>query len=738
MLNNYRIFVAKSKNINEMAAPRIPNSTDYWEKKGKKGRYVMIYTHDDMDGIFSAIAIKKYLKDKGFNIIGYGIINYQEGWDVFNIDKEVINVAVDFAEMHPDIDVYIDHHGEFIEGDETDEASKKIGAIKTKTGSAYEGIMDQLGLPIDSLILDVIDMIDSAKYDHYKVKWTDILDFDLEKIKNTPKSKLLFASVFNQLLKRGDYRTIIEVIHNVDEPSIYKIFNYIKKLSPGNNPWLKRPITEDDIDFTDPDYQGKEFVDDGSYRIGQMKSRTRGGSEFKGVLHSQKEFMEHYLTTISYPEDSRSKFAGQEANVIKLDGYCIIGDCAFVGSGTWANALRARAIIQQDIESGRLPEEAKRIKWVFLQYGDTLQVCSYGNVGDYEDYELPKTKSGQPINDLKKFCIDLLNNFKTNMGFSNNDTLAGGHPGIGTISNIGVSEFNTMYTDEKTKYMAGLRYLDLFKNYIIKSLSKVPWRLDLSWENPFSNTRIEEPVPVDARVMKLDQIREVDHKTGKITYPKDYVRKEPMNVLKKNAAKLKQLEKELEEQNKQDTIEKAKARHTYYQNHKEGEPNYEEWTEDQKNTQIELKKLNNLTDTLKTGSEIKFTDKDTIKNGIIKDASDVEILVEDPDSNMIKVNLKGLLDDKNFEIIKENISSIFNIKYTYKDGVKSALLNIIMEEEHISEKAFKLVDEKLKFIKDLFTNNKQIESIINECEAQDKRYKYCAEFIYENVIKNND
>ncbi len=46
-------------------------------------------------------------------------------------------------------------------------------------------------------------------------------------------------------------------------------------------------------------------------------------------------------------ETSRSKFAGQSAEVIKLDGYVIIGDLAFVPSGTWANAIRARSIIEK-------------------------------------------------------------------------------------------------------------------------------------------------------------------------------------------------------------------------------------------------------------------------------------------------------------------------------------------------------------------------------------------------------
>ncbi len=62
MIKKYNQFIEKTF---EEAAPRIPNSPEYWTKKlGKKGKDVMIYTHDDLDGIFSAIAIKKYLKIK--------------------------------------------------------------------------------------------------------------------------------------------------------------------------------------------------------------------------------------------------------------------------------------------------------------------------------------------------------------------------------------------------------------------------------------------------------------------------------------------------------------------------------------------------------------------------------------------------------------------------------------------------------------------------------------------------
>lgn len=584
------------RNINEEAAPRIPNSPDYWIKKlGKKGKDVMIYTHDDLDGIFSAIAIKKYLISKEFNIVGYGVVNYQEGWDVFNFDKNLINVAVDFAEVHPDIDIYIDHHGEFVDEDEMAKLAIKSGAIKTKTGSAYEGIMDQLGLPVDKLVLDVIDMVDSAKYDDYGVKWTDLIDFDLSEIKKKPNAKLLFAGAFNQLLKRGDYETIIETIHNVDEPSIYKIFDYMKRLYPGNNKILPRGAKVEDYSLEDLDkITGKDFVDDGVWRLNQMKSRTRGAAEFKGIIRSQREFVEKFTELVSYSPTSRSKFAGLSADVIKMDGYCVIGELVFVGSGTWANAIRARAIIQQDINSGRLPKEAENIKWVFLQFGDTLQVASYDKTENYKESDLPTNKDGDIINDLNVFCNKLLSDFKNKLGFSNIHTRSGGHKGIGSISNIGTGRFIIPPSDDKY-YFLGLKYLDLFKNYIIASLSKVSWRLDLSWENPFSTDFAEEPTPVNARVMKVNQIRLVNKQSGDIELPKNYDKKPSMKAMRENELKLKELEEEAKSNKISDALLRHQAKHNYYMNKKEeGGLSFEDWSKTQQgNKETNVTESNN-------------------------------------------------------------------------------------------------------------------------------------------------
>jgi hypothetical protein len=63
-----------------------------------------------------------------------------------------------------------------------------------------------------------------------------------------------------------------------------------------------------------------------------------------------------------------------------------IGDLIFVPTGTWANALRARTIVERDLKAGHLDSEPK---FILLQYGGTLQVCGYKKM---EEMELPTLK----------------------------------------------------------------------------------------------------------------------------------------------------------------------------------------------------------------------------------------------------------------------------------------------------------------------------------------------------------
>tara|TARA_Y100000389_G_scaffold56985_1_gene52898 strand:- start:3543 stop:5165 length:1623 start_codon:yes stop_codon:yes gene_type:complete len=472
--------------INE-AAPRLPKSEDYWTKKGKTGKDVMIYTHDDMDGIFSAIVVKKYLKNAGFNIKGYGVLNYMDGWKNTSLDPKMINVVVDFASM-PDkeredlIDFYVDHHGVY--SDEEKEHFKDKPVLKTKTDSAYEGICIQLGYTLNSEILDAIDMIDSAKYTHYKIDWRQLLNFSWEEFKKSENPKLAFAAAFNQFLKRSDHKTLIEVIDNIDEVSIYAIYNAMKKLYPGNNKNFRTG-------------EPKEMTSDAEWRLSTMANRTRGRNSEKTIYKTGEDFINSNTSN------------GQ----IRLDGYQLIGDVAFVPSGTWANALRIRSIILQDYDSGVIPKEHE-VKFTMLQYGNTIQVAAFGNIKDMKNK--PVLRNGKEVSDLGSYMTGLLKNFQEHLGYYEPDTsvgqeeitVSGGHGGIGTISNI-------IGTCDVEPYK-GHRFLDLFKNKIISDLGGVKLPMKLKWVEPRENTTREPEM--DAKVMKKSDIRKIN-KFGEVVEP---------------------------------------------------------------------------------------------------------------------------------------------------------------------------------------------------------------------------
>ena len=473
MINKFKNFSL----IKEEAAPRLPVKDEYWLKKGKKGKEVALYTHDDMDGIFCAIEMQKWLRNKGFKIVKYGILNYSEGWKYTTLDPELINIVLDFANMPGDerddmIDYYLDHHGLFTP--EELERYKSSPVQKKKTASAYEAVCQALGVPQDSLTVDVIDMIDAAKYSEYGVSWQRLLDFNLSDIKKSDKRRLEFAAAFNQFLKRGDTKTLLSVIYNCKDASIYSIFNVMKAVYPEHNLILKGPQRG----------EKKEFMADSLWRLGEMQEKTRGkGGIEKVKFVSQQDFV--------------NKFG--RYGRISLDGYQMIGKLVFVPTGTWANALRARTIVEKDFMDGKLPEEPD---FILLQYGSTLQVCSYKKMNEIE--KLPVLKGDVVVDDLGKYMTSLLDNFKKHLGYYDPDTsigqdeitVSGGHGGIGSISNVfGVC---------KVRPYDGCRFIDMFKNKIITDLSGVPFQLGLSWGEA-SESKSKEPA-MDNKVIPTEDI----------------------------------------------------------------------------------------------------------------------------------------------------------------------------------------------------------------------------------------
>lgn len=576
--------------IERSSAPSIPTKLEKWLEKGKKGKEVMLYTHDDLDGVFSAVVMKNYLLDHGFKIHGYGILNYQESWSATILDPNYINIAVDFAEDADGVDIYIDHHGQF-----TDEDFRGKTSIKTPTDSAYEGICDQLGIPVDELTLAAIDMVDSAKYDEYGVNVIDTLKFnepdwlvDVIKRDNLTalQKKLTFVAAFNQLLKRSDHTTFIEVIHNLKDVSIYSIYDLFKKLYPKNNPitpdmagfygqsgfklediaedqelkgrfeepygWIKRKKFGREED--QPIIGYKSFTKDADWRINTMINKTRK-SNHKQYIRSASHFKSMF-------------FDGKEFDI---PGYQIIGNLIFVQSGTWANAIRIRAIFEEDLYVNKnIPDVKYKVEgdmvdalkslngqyiyvhaeitgylrnniniktlidkngdkigmeglvtvrgrdvyftskqpvlWLMLQYGNTLQVASWKNVNKYLRQHLPKLKDGTVVDNLGEYTKKLMDNLITHLDYKpyNGKRKAGGHIGIGNISNI-----IGRYEGEKYSSFKGMKFLDIFKNKMINDLSGVEWYDNFDWHSEDTKSLSKK---MNERVVLTADIRTVNDK----------------------------------------------------------------------------------------------------------------------------------------------------------------------------------------------------------------------------------
>jgi hypothetical protein len=537
-------------------------------KKGKDGKKVALYTHDDMDGIFSAVEVKKYLVKNGFEIVKYGILDYSNGWKYTKVDPKLINVVVDFANMPGDerdeyIDYYLDHHGVFTADQKEKYKSSPVG--KSDTASAYEAICLNLGIPQDDLIVSVIRMIDAAKYDEYEISWKRLLDYNLSDIKKSKNVRLEFAAAFNQMLKRGDHKTLISVIHNCKDASIYSIFHTMSKVYPEHNKYFSGPKKG----------QGKDFLADAEWRLKEMQKKTRGTVKHKKVYKSQGEFLQDFQKSSVGDARASNSFS------LFSDGYALIGDLAFVPTGTWANALRARTIIMEDYEMGIImgkiekavsdgiidklelfnPDKLKQFltedeiylmsrridnfgnvwtipqlpKFILLQYGGTLQVCAYSNIKEMKN--IPKygkgPKGGQPINDLGVYMTSVLNNFKEYLNYYDPDTsigqdeitVSGGHGGIGSISNIFGSVKVEKETDDEGNQIEvskiilnneGKKYIDLFKNIIIRDLSSIEWSFGLKWKEDSESSYTTKEPEMDFKVIPTEDVTKLD-KYGKPT-----------------------------------------------------------------------------------------------------------------------------------------------------------------------------------------------------------------------------
>lgn len=193
-----------------------------------------IYFHQDLDGVTTAIAMKKYLEDNGIDVVGSHVIQY--GDKEFAVKKndargDTMPVLVDFAHGKPMFVIHTDHHDKQIGAEKDTSKSFRQARSNVETISQVVSPKDLFPQP-DIMLISTVDSADFAKHDITPEEVVNYI-FRLDKDKSLQKNKMLLGLVINKLLLAFKNKPkFLEGLVMNSEPSLMSILNNIKK-------WMK-------------------------------------------------------------------------------------------------------------------------------------------------------------------------------------------------------------------------------------------------------------------------------------------------------------------------------------------------------------------------------------------------------------------------------------------------------------------------------------------------------------------
>jgi len=196
-----------------------------------------IYFHIDLDGVTTAIAMKKYLENNGIKVIDAHLIQYGE--KEFSVKKndalgDVMPVLVDFAHGKPMFVIHTDHHDSQIGVEKG--TSKQFRAARSNVETVSQIISHKE--IFTSSDVELIRTVDSADFARQDISPDEVVNylFNFDKNKSVQKNKMLLGFVVNKLLlafknKKG----FLESLVLNSEPSLLSILFNIRDWVKKNN-----------------------------------------------------------------------------------------------------------------------------------------------------------------------------------------------------------------------------------------------------------------------------------------------------------------------------------------------------------------------------------------------------------------------------------------------------------------------------------------------------------------------
>ena len=235
-----------------------------------------IYFHQDLDGVTTAIAMKRYLEDNGIDVVGCHVIQYgDKEFAVIKNDAtgDTMPVLVDFAHGKPMFVIHTDHHDRQVGVEKG--TSKQFRGARSNVETISQVVSPKDLFPSsDILLINTVDSADFAKYDISPEEVVNYI-FKVDKDKTLQKNKMLSGFVINKLLLAFKNKPgFLEQLVMDSEPSLMSILNNIKS-------WMKRTnaAKPEDLQKNAEDY--KQSMKDYPTVSDNIIFQYGGGSMFK-------------------------------------------------------------------------------------------------------------------------------------------------------------------------------------------------------------------------------------------------------------------------------------------------------------------------------------------------------------------------------------------------------------------------------------------------------------------------
>ena len=194
-----------------------------------------IYFHQDLDGVTTAIAMKRYLEDNGIDVVGCHVIQY--GDKEFAVKKndatgDTMPVLVDFAHGKPMFVIHTDHHDRQVGVEKG--TSKQFRGARSNVETISQVVSPKDLFPSSDILL--INTVDSADFARHNITPEEVVNylFRVDKDKPLQKNKMLLGFVINKLLLAFKNKPgFLEQLVMDSDPSLMSILTNIKS-------WMKK------------------------------------------------------------------------------------------------------------------------------------------------------------------------------------------------------------------------------------------------------------------------------------------------------------------------------------------------------------------------------------------------------------------------------------------------------------------------------------------------------------------